>query len=139
MAWMKYAWVVVLLLVMGCASAPPANDEAIALARALKPEAGKAVIYVVRAGTIGAMQLASVTVNGLAIGGVPVRAFLRTEVAPGPTHIALGAIGHLRTATVETVAGEIYFIGVNYKFEPVLMDAKDGERWVRKLGMVESL
>lgn len=68
-------------------SGKKADTAAQAEARAMRPPAGKARIYVVRRGFVGALQGVDVTLDGTATGQIKSGQMLMADVEPGKHHI----------------------------------------------------
>ena len=104
-----YVWLLLALLVSGCASVSmaPLEDDARAKSFTVRPD--KSSIYVYRSETLGGAIPMSVTLNGKMAGQSGPKTYFLFEVDPG-THEISSVAENVSTLKLNTVAGKAYFV-----------------------------
>jgi len=121
----------VMMLIAGCTSTPEATPERDALAKEFLTHPNASTIYVYRSEFNHYDTDSVLYLDGRVIGTTVPGAYFRLDTTPG-RHVLHGTGIDLGNVTLETRAGEIYFVSVNINgghsnFE-VVTDAQGRER-----------
>ncbi|MBV9070952.1 MAG: hypothetical protein JO093_15635 [Acidobacteria bacterium] len=87
--WLTLGFVMALIGLFACVSAPRARPDIEAEAKAFTVPPGKAKLYVVRPSSFGLAVLYQVSIDGRIIGSLPAEAFLATVLPPGSHTVSL--------------------------------------------------
>jgi len=136
----------IFLIVSGCASVPTASLDEDTLRKSFSaPTTSMSAIYIYRDSNYGAALKKSVSVDNIPLGQTAPKTYFYIEVAPGEHTLATESEFGDQTLTIETEAGEIYFVkqyikmglmigGSNLK----LVDETEGEKGVLKCRLAEN-
>ncbi len=109
--WSGCIYVAVILMVSGCQKVPLMPETLDVEAKRFSPPPDKANIYVVRTSSdVGAAVLIQVYLDGKIRGSVASGTYLLFEVDPGANQIAVITKENQDAVTLNTEAGENYFV-----------------------------
>jgi hypothetical protein len=101
--------VLLISMLVGCASVPMANLEKDAAAKTFAVQPDKSNIYVYRNENFGAAIKMPVAIDGRLVGDTAAKTYLKVEVAPG-NHTVTSKTENDASVTLQTAAGKNYFV-----------------------------
>lgn len=155
--WKVNTILMILLMLLGCASVPSASKEDRTVALQFTPPANKSYIYIMRPGRFaGSAKFYSISLDGQIAGALTNDTFIFFEVQPGRHEIvtqltddASGAITKnlvglvsarlIEAATVDCVLGKSYFFATRPDGANIVLRSlpeEEGRRYVTKYDMV---
>ncbi len=124
------------LLLLLCACASVTADAP----RLDAPQSGRARLYVIRTGTMGALYSWGVMVDGVMIATLPVRSFVGADVPPGDHTLAITFAGGGSTPfPIAALPGATRFVTVSNTGKIAEVDATRGAEFVGRLRPIEPL
>ena len=132
------------LVMSGCASVPMASKNADAQAKLFAPTTDKATVYIYRNEIIGAAIKMPLLIDGIAIGDTAAKTYVEQVLPPG-THVITSKAENDSTLTLETQAGQTYYVwqevkmGVLYARSKLhLVDEGDGRKAVEECSLIKA-
>jgi len=98
-----------LVLALGCASAPMATPERDTAAKSFLPVPDKAVVYIYRNENFGAAIKVPIIVNGRVIGDTVAMSYFRLVLDPGTFEVQCKAESDSKKS-IQAEAGKVYFL-----------------------------
>lgn len=116
-----------LLLFTACSSTPTLDPAPVTA-----PAAGRAKLYVIRAGSVASLYAWTVVVDGATVGTLPVRSNLAVDLSTGEHSVMVifGGGGSSPVLRLSFAAGETRFVNVSNHFDVTEIDAATGSRLV---------
>jgi Protein of unknown function (DUF2846) len=107
---LEWIGVVSVLALAGCTTVPTATPEEAKAAARMEVPPGRALIYVVRPGTMDLLSKYRVKINGKVIGELPTGSYFVVESNPGEIEVASNVAGHPLNLSVAAEAGQRYYV-----------------------------
>jgi hypothetical protein len=102
-------FVLLILVVSGCASVPMADPARDAELKTFAPKTDKAALYVFRNETFGAAIKMTVLLDGRILGDTASKTYLYTDLEPG-NHRLISKTENDSTLDFTAIAGKIYYV-----------------------------